>query len=448
MRKQKQYDIFISYRRRDAGDKAEHLKDLLEPHFKGRISFDRENLTGKFNIQLIERIDTVKDFLLVIDKKSLVYSDEELSQESVDFYDELTSLSREDFARRIDELGVNADIDYVRIEVGRALKRKDLHIIPIVPESSESYSFQKLNLPSDIAGIKTHEAVFYSNSPDALFKDVVPKVRTHLSSKPALAVNKNQLAALLSVLLCIIAVATYLIVGYFSEQRAERQRTLRMEQLEKEYSHYKLNFNHNDTITIGQMDAIAEIIEGMQDVRLDSLKMMMFEITQKQWNAVMKLPYEEEDSLLPKTNISFGECVDFANLLCDLTGIEFEVPTESDWIYAAKGGTAPENTQYAGSDEPRKVAWYAGNSGGKVHKCDGELEANGCNLFNMSGNVGEICFPSFDSFASGEMKEGQAIVMGGDYSSKAEDIWVTSRSYIGENDRSSKVGVRLAMRVN
>ena len=78
------YDIFISYRRKDAGDKAEHLKDLLESYYKGRISFDRENLTGKFNVQLIERIDHVKDFLLVIGKKSLCYNDEDKSNESME----------------------------------------------------------------------------------------------------------------------------------------------------------------------------------------------------------------------------------------------------------------------------------------------------------------------------------------------------------------------------
>lgn len=50
------YEIFISYRRRDAGDKAEHLKDLLEPFYKNRISFDRENLSGRFNSQLIQRM--------------------------------------------------------------------------------------------------------------------------------------------------------------------------------------------------------------------------------------------------------------------------------------------------------------------------------------------------------------------------------------------------------
>ena len=38
------YNIFISYRRKDTGDKAEHLKDLLEQKYNGRISFERENL--------------------------------------------------------------------------------------------------------------------------------------------------------------------------------------------------------------------------------------------------------------------------------------------------------------------------------------------------------------------------------------------------------------------
>lgn len=182
----KEYDIFISYRRKDAGDKAEHLKDLLESYYKERISFDRENLTGKFNVQLIERIDKVKDFLLVIGKNSLCYDDKDRSKESVDFYNELTSLSQEDFAKRIDKLGFEANIDYVRIEIGRALRRHDLHIIPIVPERSEGFNFASLNLPSDISGIKAYEAVFYSDSPDALFKDVIPKVRKHLKSKPNL----------------------------------------------------------------------------------------------------------------------------------------------------------------------------------------------------------------------------------------------------------------------
>ncbi len=55
------YDIFISYRRRDAGDKAEHLKDLLESKYKGRISFDRENLTGLFDVALARAQEDIRE---------------------------------------------------------------------------------------------------------------------------------------------------------------------------------------------------------------------------------------------------------------------------------------------------------------------------------------------------------------------------------------------------
>ena len=39
----KNYDIFISYRRKETADKAEHLFSLLEmAGYKGQVSFDRE----------------------------------------------------------------------------------------------------------------------------------------------------------------------------------------------------------------------------------------------------------------------------------------------------------------------------------------------------------------------------------------------------------------------
>ncbi|MDY5673945.1 MAG: TIR domain-containing protein, partial [Bacteroidaceae bacterium] len=143
------YDIFISYRRRDAGDKAEHLKDLLEPFYKNRISFDRENLSGKFNSQLIQRIDSVKDFLLVLGKDSLNFTEADCLEEQVMLYNDLCSMSEEDFAKRIIDVEKRTSVDYVRIEIGRALRRNDLHIIPVVPERSSNYNFASLNLPED-----------------------------------------------------------------------------------------------------------------------------------------------------------------------------------------------------------------------------------------------------------------------------------------------------------
>lgn len=443
------YDIFISYRRQDAGDKAEHLKDLLEPFYRNRISFDRENLSGKFNSQLIHRIDTVKDFLLVLGKNSLCFSEEDYTVERVKLYEELCSMPEEDFARRIIEVEKQTIIDYVRIEIGRALRKNNLNIIPVVPERSFEYSFASLNLPKDIAQIKSYEAVTYSDSPDALFKDVLPKVRKHLQSKSDLIINKSALAVTFLALTVAIGGGGYAYWCHTHALNLEKQRKTIMSTLEEKYQSYGLNFYDNDTITISEMAAIDDILGKMQDVVPDSLKMGMYEVTVGQWAGIMKQSYAPEDSIMPKTNVSLGDCLNFADKLYNLTNIPFEIPTEKDWEYAARGGMKYDGTLYSGSNDVDSVAWYKGNSGGKAHQCDGGLYANGCGIFDMSGNVGEICnSPYFKDETDGKWMACK-VIRGGDFSSSAKNVTIEARVPFDQNDKGNdKVGFRLIIRTD
>ena len=182
MTQEKKYDIFISYRRKDTGQRAEHLKDLLDNDYKDRISFDRENLTGLFDVELARRIDTCVDFLLLIDEKSLVYTEKDNSDESICLYNYLATASIGDFEAKINELGPEYPLDFVRIEIARALHRRDANIIPIVPETSDKFNFAKLYLPKDIVGLKRYDAIFFSKNKDSLFKDILNKLRNHLKT--------------------------------------------------------------------------------------------------------------------------------------------------------------------------------------------------------------------------------------------------------------------------
>ncbi len=72
----------------------------------------------------------------------------------------------------------------------------------------------------------------------------------------------------------------------------------------------------------------------------------------------------------------------------------FRLPTQEEWEYAAKGG---QNYEYSGSDNLDEVSWYGSNSGGTTHPA-AQKKANGYGLYDMSGNVRELCGDGYDSY--------------------------------------------------
>jgi len=118
-----------------------------------------------------------------------------------------------------------------------------------------------------------------------------------------------------------------------------------------------------------------------------------FEVTQEQWQAIMGTnPSYFRGANLPVEMVSWNDVQEFLQRLNQRTGRNYRLPTEAEWEFAARGGTAtsfcPGGCEFSGSNNENAVAWHTGNSGNHTHPV-GRLAANELGIHDMSGNVWE-----------------------------------------------------------
>lgn len=126
-------------------------------------------------------------------------------------------------------------------------------------------------------------------------------------------------------------------------------------------------------------------------VTVSSFSIGKYEVTQKEWKAVMgSNPSKFRGDNLPVENVSWEDCQSFIRKLNSLTGKKFRLPTEAEWEYAARGGNKGHGYKYSGSNKLDEVGWYYDNSGKTTHEV-GRKSPNELGLYDMSGNVCERC---------------------------------------------------------
>lgn len=117
------------------------------------------------------------------------------------------------------------------------------------------------------------------------------------------------------------------------------------------------------------------------------------EVTQELWMLVMgnNPSTDNRDLQLPVTNLNGAFCNAFIRRLEKLTGVNFSIPTIYQWQYAHDGGKkATKKFKYAGSDSIDEVAWTRINSHKTIQPV-AMLKPNELGLFDMDGNVQELC---------------------------------------------------------
>ncbi len=174
-------------------------------------------------------------------------------------------------------------------------------------------------------------------------------------------------------------------------------------------------------------------------VSVSSFSIGATEVTQELWIAVMGSNpsfFTHGDGVVndkmqcPVENFSWSDCRTFISKLNKLTGKKFRLPKEAEWEFAARGGNKSRNYAYSGSNDINSAAWWFYNSSIRPHPV-ATKSMNELGLFDMSGNVEEICEDSHSGH-------------GGSYwSQNQSDCYPSSRSGHGCSD--NRVGFRLAL---
>lgn len=195
------------------------------------------------------------------------------------------------------------------------------------------------------------------------------------------------------------------------------------------------------------------------------------EITQSQWKAIMTATGVQSPGFAgddrPMENISWDDiCTGSNSFLAAINSLSagvFDLPTEAQWEYAARGGVRANGyMKYAGTNQESQLgnyAWHKTNAN-STQAIAGK-QANSLGIYDMTGNVWEWCKDSWDeseNYPTSTTKERPAIdpvvnegkqrvLRGGGWNTAASNARSAARFFYHPHGKNNATGFRLVMRM-
>ncbi len=192
------------------------------------------------------------------------------------------------------------------------------------------------------------------------------------------------------------------------------------------------------------------------------------EVTQGQWKAVMRtIPwkgkkYVKEGSDYAATHMSWENAAEFCRRLSAKESRVFRLPTEAEWEYSCRAGSA---TTYSFGDDASRLsdyAWWGGLVGDGNAKSEhyahqvGQKRANAFGLFDTQGNVWEWCSDwygenyyatSLSTDPTGPSTGSDRVNRGGGWYSTSQYCRSANRDWFTSSYRSDNLGFRVSSSV-
>lgn len=420
------YDIFISYRRDGGAQYARILQlMLIQRGYKVFLDYD-ELRDGTFSERIKAAIKVAPVFMPVLSAGSMA-----------------RCVNEEDWVGKEILLAAQEGKHFVPIDPDRTFDGVPQGVPTAIKDAIEGNQHSEISFGQllgasveqmitdrlvDKVGVRTPQEKKDTDFDAA--KETLRRIDAHNKFMKRLGIFGVVAAILIVFATCVM---------YWHHITAKEALAEKRTELQEKYKGFHLQLNTD--LTMQQMETIDIMLRNMSEVYPDSIWMSQFEFTAGLWYGILDEPYDETQKNMPMTNVSYGDIYSFLGKLGDMTNLTIELPSAEVWEYAARGGENEETYLYVGDDDVNTVAWFKDNSGGKAHPSDGQQgkDPNMLDLYDMSGNVSELCNTPSD-------ESGLYTICGGNYDSPASEVTVSSRKDIATDAKDKHVGFRIIIR--
>lgn len=198
------------------------------------------------------------------------------------------------------------------------------------------------------------------------------------------------------------------------------------------------------------------------EICVDSFWLGKFELTQKQWQKVMKpMSTEAIHPQRAQLNLTREDAEKFLSRLnkkAESDPAQYRLPTEAEWEYACRSGDSVEKViddyNVFISANMSKESWFKDSKTEKDRHVEnvGQLNANSWGLYDMLGNAMELVKDDYQehgyrlhSLKNPLIDEGgdRYVIRGGSYKSEWHQVRCGQRNFGVAGDRLPTVGMRV-----